>query len=115
MRYVCCWILRVFVADFGRSEVDFLAFVYAQGGPLFFQNPPQLRREMRDFGKSNGKDKGKGMENGRTVRLSSKRVGFYCGYPSFWADFLRFVYRGVDCATAWGARTPLEISGVIHA
>ena len=39
--------------------------VYAQGGRPFFQNPPQLRREMRDFGKSNGKDKCKGMENGR--------------------------------------------------
>jgi hypothetical protein len=65
MRYVCCWILRVFVADFGRSEVDFLALFTRRAGPLFFQNPPQFRREKTDFGKSNGKDKSKGMENGR--------------------------------------------------
>jgi hypothetical protein len=57
--------LRVFVADFGRSEVDFRALFTRRAGRFFFQNPPQLRREKRGFGKTSGKDKSKGMENGR--------------------------------------------------
>ena len=32
---------------------------------FFFQNPPQLRREKRGFGKTNGKEKSKGMEDRR--------------------------------------------------
>ena len=39
--------------------------VYGLGGQLFFQNPPQLRREKRGFGKTNGKEKSKGMEDRR--------------------------------------------------
>ena len=35
------------------------------GRAAFFQNPPQLRREKRGFGKTNGKDKSKGMEDRR--------------------------------------------------
>ena len=61
-RYVYCWILRVFVADFGRSGADFLRVVCTQAGRLFFQNHPQLRREKRAFSKRNSKDKGKGMK-----------------------------------------------------
>jgi len=56
-----------------------------------------------------------GMEGGWYGRFASKIWGFYCWFPSVWADFLPFVYRGVDCApAAWGADA-LEFSGVIHA
>ena len=55
---------------------DFLRVVYTQAGRFFFQNPPQLRREKTDFSESNGKDKRKGMEDGRYGTLSVEDLGF---------------------------------------
>ena len=49
-----------------------------------------------------------GMEGGRYGTFCVEDLGFLFGFPSIWADFLRFVYRGVDCPPPAGARTPLK-------
>jgi hypothetical protein len=52
------------VVDFDRPEADSFA-LSTRRRPAFFQNPPQLRREMTGFGKSNGNDRRRGVEDGR--------------------------------------------------
>ena len=50
-----------------------------------------------------------GMEGGRYGTLYVEMTRFYLGIREIWADFLRFVYPGVDSPA--GA----DISGVKHA
>ena len=82
MRYVCCWILRVFVADFGRSEVDFLALFTRRAGRFFFKILRNCDAKRGVSARETARIRARAWRTGDTVRLSSKRAGFYCGYSS---------------------------------
>jgi len=92
IRYVYCWILRVFVADFGRSGADFLRVVYTQAGRLFFKILRNCDAKRGLSARATARTRARAWRRSATVLFLSKIAGFHCGFRSIWADFLRVVY-----------------------
>ena len=91
IRYVYCWISRVFVADFRRSGADFLRVVCTQAGRVFSKILRNCDAKRGLLARATARIRARAWRRSATVLFLSKIAGFHCGFRSIWADFLRVV------------------------